>query len=261
MVAAKSWKYLNSLEVWGGKVRIDDHNLAKIMRCLPNLRKFCVKGSQVGTFTSSILLSESPTVNYAMNVHMVHKFLTGFPNLTRFRANKIETEEALHEEPWVCTKLKTLSLFFDLGDQSNQWSILNSETWKPSPDIPMDSFRTIYSQLARLTQLDILDTQRHFPTKLLIQREPEYTIHGQRTIGFRLEEGLELLASLTKLRDLRMQQPPHGMRSEDADWIKENWPELEVLDHGGWNFHKSGIYHRHPNGRIIRPGMLRQHEQ
>ncbi|KAF8978760.1 hypothetical protein BGZ46_006160 [Entomortierella lignicola] len=167
---------------------------------------------------------------------MVRDLLANCPNLTSFSANKIELEDAVHGKPWVCERLRKLALYFDFGDPSNSCHVWNSRTWvHKERNIPKEDLHIVYSRLARLTQLETLDLQRHFHPKLLIQKfRPPATMYYPPTLRLQLSEGLELLSTLKRLRKIFIQDMWRNIKLEEALWIRENWPELEAIDIG-WN--------------------------
>ncbi|KAG0307457.1 hypothetical protein BGZ98_000247 [Dissophora globulifera] len=177
----------------------------------------------------------------------VQRLLTNCPNLESFSANRLDLAEAILPEPWVCVRLRRLALYFDLGRIEDSWTPgsalkramqsgteTNQKQSSEEQGFDHDDLqrrRIIYSHLARLQRLEVMNLTRAFRPRDLVQRvrAPAY-FECPPTLRFQLEEGLGELATLVNLRRLTF---PNGVKHigiGEARWMVQHWPALEHLD-------------------------------
>ncbi|KAF9582591.1 hypothetical protein BGW38_010997 [Lunasporangiospora selenospora] len=187
---------------------------------------------------------------------MVLDILSGCPLLERFTADRVHGEEVYRDErPWVCTRLKRLVLFFDLGapeipkcliDHVYGGPPLESEhEGEDGRDLPEDYEigkrllairQSIYGRLGTLHRLEVLDLKRR-----IHPRHVSYSPWSQgdsfegrpmrwitcRMLALRLREGLHSLRSLTQLVHVELSDTP-CFRMEEYSWKQEFWPKVQL---------------------------------
>ncbi|KAF9904139.1 hypothetical protein EC991_002974, partial [Linnemannia zychae] len=159
----------------------------------------------------------------------------------------IELQDAI-DSPWVCKKLKVL----ELGVMVPKMADLESNQgpyYKRSPTVRLSDAETdllaqyeqFYRQIGSLTSLTHLtlqavSTKQGNPSPVLYYQElepfPAMLTLGNGTSG---RPGfLNLLAGLTQLKELQgsvdsnNDEAKETMRWEEAQWMKQHWPSLEV---------------------------------
>ncbi|KAG0289889.1 hypothetical protein BGZ96_006639 [Linnemannia gamsii] len=98
--------------------------------------------------------------------------------------------------------------------------------------------RLIYNQLAKMTNLKVLDLgmefrgPRDFLSKPMIQRGAqvyrEYNLFLD-TLELSLASGLDRLATLDKLEVFGFESVDHRIDEEELQWMAERWPRLRIM--------------------------------
>ncbi|KAF9438680.1 hypothetical protein BGZ76_005823 [Entomortierella beljakovae] len=137
---------------------------------------------------------------------MVNILMCSCPNLRQLKAKILYGVDILGDslaessgpsvQEWICTRLETLSIRFDLQDINSQIPILE--------------------RIANLKQLT------HFHLM-----EDNFEAHPTITIS--LGSGLDILKSLRRLRFVTIPGINHSMTEVDIEWILNNWKNLECL--------------------------------
>ncbi|KAI8349988.1 hypothetical protein B0O80DRAFT_458802 [Mortierella sp. GBAus27b] len=109
-----------------------------------------------------------------------------------------EDNRVIHPQEWVCTGLRTLSLYIrGLMNEPDEWQ------------------REVLRQLSRLTRLEVL-------------RVGDYDGPSEDGLDLTLGSGLGILSSLN-LRELDFTGVRQEMDENDVKWILEAWPRLSHL--------------------------------
>jgi len=144
-------------------------------------------------------------------------------------------EIASREIPWVCVKLRHLSICVEY--RLDPHSDNDQDRHQESARI----LRKVYRQLARLSGLRTLviqggcDTMRRAAAVRARGRPMGDGVAGPRNhdrcLEFRLEFGLDQLSTWKCLKLLDMSGlDPHGMKENDLAWIAREWPALERIE-------------------------------
>lgn len=161
-------------------------------------------------FLETLNISSCPWVSSAMSLQL----LMSCPQLTMFCANILDARDILgitvdeqdrptaplHPQDWVCTNLKTLSVFIcGLEGKHAEWQPL------------------VLRQLARMDKLERLHIGLN---------HPQLTSDG---IDLRLACGLDILSSLKHLRAITFHGLLQRMDEDDIRWMLAAWPDLQLL--------------------------------
>lgn len=126
---------------------------------------------------------------------MVQLVLESCPLLRAVRAPRIEASLILKGKRWACLDL--CSFFVTIVLDSDELSVGCQS-------------RMVYVQLARLTQLEILDIRAHGQKRI-------------QSLDLRLESGLFQLSSLKSLRRLFYAGTIQYIAMEDVQWMRQHW--------------------------------------
>lgn len=132
---------------------------------------------------------------------VIQDMLCSLPSLEVFEGDEIADTDILeNDRPWICTKLKELSLTFTPVAKSNQ--------------------KDIASRIARLNKLQKLDLdQSSLPMYLTDENYDDVT------------GDLDMLRTLKELRQFRVLECDGVIWNlTEANWVVENWPCLEILE-------------------------------
>ncbi|KAF9364730.1 hypothetical protein BGX34_000624 [Mortierella sp. NVP85] len=125
----------------------------------------------------------------------------------------------IHPPEWACKNLQTLEIgIWGLHKGTPGWQ------------------EAVLKQLARLTQLRVLD----------VQAGSDIT----DGLAFRLASGLDILSSLTMLETLRLGTIWQDMGEQEIEWIVKAWPRLSSIH--GWVHHSQ-------NRRIELKSLFKRH--
>ncbi|KAF9180691.1 hypothetical protein BGZ51_006040 [Haplosporangium sp. Z 767] len=260
-----AWPHLSELEVQGKEVKIEDHHLATILGMRANstldaivnsswsisssqsrpgrpFQRLHLRGSKFGSQATMALLSPAGKHTAVLREldlskcdqvtsGMVSDILTSCARLQFFAANRIEMPELINGKPWVCTGLKNLVLFFDVGEPGGG-ILAGSANAVPNSE-NRERRKLVYSRLATLLRLETLDLSLRCSIRLLSQLV-DMNGMGLAPLTLRLElsEGLDLLSTLTRLRRVVIPDNVKCCEAEDMQWMVNNWPALEYLDIG-----------------------------
>ncbi|KAF9359096.1 hypothetical protein BGX34_008542 [Mortierella sp. NVP85] len=131
----------------------------------------------------------------------IRDILFSCPRLEILRAKIVRGRDVASGGPWVCQRLRELSIGFVFGE---------SEL-----GLQQEVFRRL-STLTRLEQLVILGEDALFG--------------GDRMLEFRLENGMEQLASLQQLIAIGFgDTSPPQMGQRDVIWMLANWKKLRTI--------------------------------
>ncbi|KAK3810169.1 MAG: hypothetical protein J3Q66DRAFT_64061 [Benniella sp.] len=209
MIAAKTWPHLHSigLEHQG----IPEEDLIRIMNSLQRmtcLQAKCLSVIQPGTMdlvrphfasltTLNLGLYADPSTN-----RIAQEILSSCPLLERLLFDKVDATAVAEGKPWVCTRLKLLSLHF-------QFDPLTISDIQPR----------VFEQIARLYRLDYLRLRDVFGTL------PPF----QTTVDLRLENGLDKLSTLRSLRVIDFDNSIQKMGEKEIEWVLEHWTSLDMI--------------------------------
>ena len=144
-----------------------------------------------------------------LGVQSVKSAMTGPPGISKKKmAQLVPLPKSIHLPEWACKNLETLRI--DIGglrDKEPEWQ------------------RAVLKQLAKLKQLRVLG-----------RGTVSHSGVGSRDgLDLRLEAGLEILSSLTKLERLRYGPLWQEMSERDIKWMVKAWPRFSYLF--GWVHH------------------------
>ncbi|KAG0093479.1 hypothetical protein BGZ93_007861 [Podila epicladia] len=190
----------------------------------------------------------------SMDRATVQTVLTSAPLLEVLVAGAISVQDMVQGPPWVSTRLRRLSVFFDLGEMvlekgcdnvsgEKRWEEISGSASNGS--VPsqgtlqtvilatssrkrQECTRHVFRQLSILTSLVQLQMNR---SALLQFKERE--VKADQFLDFSLRGGLEMLSTLKRLENVRLpvEKPVCQCYSiEDVEWMLRAWPRLQGID-------------------------------
>ncbi|KAG0327461.1 hypothetical protein BG000_000948 [Podila horticola] len=143
---------------------------------------------------------------------MAQRILENCPNLTNVSLALLSMQDVVNGQPWQATRLQYLQVDLVSLEGACRMAAGGNED---SRMIPLQQMR-VFEQLAKLTDL------RH----LAIGHDDKIR---RPSLEFRVEHGLTLLKSLTRLRHLSLEGTVQDMTEEDADWLGQNLRHLDTI--------------------------------
>ncbi|KAG0031865.1 hypothetical protein BGZ82_006815 [Podila clonocystis] len=202
----------------------------------------------------SSLISVDLSYISGMDRATVQIVLTSAPLLEVLVAGAVSVQDMAQGPPWVSTRLRRLSVFFDMGEmvqekgsdvvlrekeseeisgsasnvstpsqETLQSVILATSSWKRQ-----EYTRHVFRQLSVLTSLVQLQINRNAQLRF-----KERGVQVGRFLDFSLRGGLEILSTLKRLENVRLpvEKPVcqcYGV--EDVEWMLRAWPRLQGID-------------------------------
>ncbi|KAG0340785.1 hypothetical protein BG004_006279 [Podila humilis] len=219
--------------------KIQDESFAQVIELIPQLTRLHVAKTLFGSIATRVLLQGRGPHMQVINVldcSDVTKvesqaLLMGCPALKEFYAPVVSALGMLGSK-WVCTGLEVLDICIADIDQL------------PSPSYPRH--RAVYTQLSVLAKLQVLRLgdlgfasvpDRRIaivpgyiePRSASPQDRQQQNHQLKYVLDMRLESGLGLLSTLTKLRELNVVKLHAAMEFADLQWIVQNWRRLRVV--------------------------------
>ncbi|KAF9278768.1 hypothetical protein BGZ74_003006 [Mortierella antarctica] len=190
----------------------------------------------------------------SMDRATVQTVLTSSPLLEVLVAGAVSVQDMMQGPPWVSTRLRRLSVFFDMGGmvpengsdimlgQKGSEEICGSASnvSTPSQDAlqsvilatssrkRQECMRHVFRQLSVLTSLVQLQMNRNVQLQFT-----ERGVKADQFLDFSLRGGLEMLSTLKRLEYVRLpvEKPVcqcYGV--EDVEWMLRAWPRLRGID-------------------------------
>ncbi|KAF9109799.1 hypothetical protein BGX27_007173 [Mortierella sp. AM989] len=159
------------------------------------------------------------------------EILTSCPSLESFKASHITAQEIFEAGPWVCTGLRQLVIFIDMGFGSDALC----RRFTPEE---IQQCRAVYSQLSALKglrKLDMLSTyaQALGHTNSLARVLSNGRQHLPVPLPLNLKAGLDQLAKLTNLEEISFWSGGQAIRMRELLWMVNHWKRLKNIA-GGW---------------------------
>ncbi|KAF9169123.1 hypothetical protein BGX21_007278 [Mortierella sp. AD011] len=184
----------------------------------------------------SLILRVCPSVTSAM----VQGILSGCLSLETLDVNVIQGTDLVRIEPeseapeavvlgkdWVCLKLRSLSVYFDLsstGADIDQSTSEGKERFNRQRQLEQEH---AFRQLSRLKGLKTL---------VFHDRLNRGSVKQSLELKLKSRVGeLDQLSTLTELETIQFDDTDQDMSEEEIDWMSEHWPKLFAL---------SGTFHR-----------------
>ncbi|KAF9308028.1 hypothetical protein BG003_011738 [Podila horticola] len=188
-----------------------------------------------------------------MDRSAVQTALTSAPLLEVLVAEAVSVQDMVQGPPWVSTRLRRLSVFFDMGEmvqeesgdavsrenESEEISGSASNASTPSQETPQSVIlatnspkrqeytRHVFRQLSVLTSLVQLQMNRNAQLRF-----KERGVKA-RFLDFSLRGGLAMLSTLKRLEIVRLpvEKPVcQYCDVEDVEWMLRAWPRLQGID-------------------------------
>ncbi|KAF9389832.1 hypothetical protein CPB97_010562 [Podila verticillata] len=198
IISGGSLQRLEHLIICNG-VGFKDVELHVCLGEIPRLANLCITAGDFGHLSFKNLVRHFDSLRHLSLTRcklvtgaMVQRVLQSCPQLVYLAAPRIEASQIISRKRWLCLGLKTLKVCI----------VLNSKDYS----IGLQS-RMVYVQLARLTQLEILNIA---PDKGKVVQ----------SLDLRLSSGLYQLSSLKKLGELHCNGTIQRMSLEDVQWMR-----------------------------------------
>lgn len=182
-------------------VGFKDVELHAFLGEIPRLANLCITAGDFGHLSFQNLVRHFDTLSHLSLTRckhvtgaMVQRVLESCPKLVYLAAPRIEASQIISRKRWLCLGLKVLRACI----------VLDSKDYS----IGLQS-RMVYVQLARLTQLKVLNIA---PDRGKVVQ----------SLDLRLSSGLYQLSSLTKLGELRYNGTIQSMSLEDVQWMQHH---------------------------------------
>jgi hypothetical protein len=194
-----------------------DEEIARGLFCrLPSLKNLRLDGGFFGPLCFDTLRERhfgslrSLCLGYACDFpgEMALKALQECTNLEVFEIESLCLKDFRSTSPgvWACLGLKCLRVSFESEP---------ADIEDPEADM------LLFEQLSRLTSLQELEMRRCAGYPIDFTKVP--------VLKLRLNSGLALLSTLTRLVVVNVTETDQEMQSEDVEWMLEHWPLLKQL--------------------------------
>ncbi|KAF9140860.1 hypothetical protein BG015_001497 [Linnemannia schmuckeri] len=215
------WPYLDSLEFCRLYNKLGKE-LVLLLQAFPNpltaLRlKNCTFNSRVLTVLKDKKFESLKILKIYANCGITSKatldILTSCPNIEVFRSTHIYAGDIDPSKPWVCKRLRSLTVCFIHRETASNRAVLDLQ---------------VYAQLAKMTDLTRLDLGQY--SMGYTTSDPEFHLmDAMNTLDLRLKAGLGQLSTLTKLRFFGYANSFQVTGQAEILWMMENWKELRTL--------------------------------
>lgn len=215
------WPYLDSLEFSRLYNKLGKE-LVLLLQAFPNpltaLRlKTCAFNSRVLALLKDKKFESLRILKIYANCGITSKatldILTSCPNIEVFRSTHIFASDINPSKPWVCKRLRSLTVCFIHRESTPNRVALDQQ---------------VYTQLAKLTDLTRLDLGQYSMGYTI--SDPEFHLKdAMNTLDLRLKAGLGQLSTLTKLRFFGYANSFQVTGQAELSWMMEHWRELRTL--------------------------------
>ncbi|KAF9120375.1 hypothetical protein BGW39_011468 [Mortierella sp. 14UC] len=228
------WPHLEDLNVYG--IAASDEVMATVIRHLPPLKRLSLGSGSFGPlslqhlrerlFGSLKTLALSGCDNFTSP--MVLEVLSNCQQLEEFMAPIVSIKDLRTiPQPWVCRGLRCLEVVF-INDEDDSDDTGNDEPDAAGGDssggVSKSFSWVVFEHLSTLHRLEVLNIS---PTNIWFRTDPRTNkLKGPQ---FRLDVGLGQLATLTRLKELSLDNTKQDLRREDVEWMLEQWLMLEKL--------------------------------
>jgi hypothetical protein len=196
-------------------------NFFELLRALPALITLCLEHCQI-THSGFRQLRERQFESLrtlkifagcGFTSKMTLEVLTSCVNLEVFRSTHIYAHDLDPQRPWVCKRLRSLTICF-----------LHRET---NPDrVALDQH--VYTQLAQLTTLVRLDLSQ-YPMGYTLSDPEFHLMDALNTLDIRLKAGLGKLSTLSRLQFFGFGNSFQVTSEAEILWILEHWKSLKTV--------------------------------
>ncbi|KAG0346514.1 hypothetical protein BG005_000698 [Podila minutissima] len=196
----------------------DAHGLSLCLEAMECLEVLDISQGRRGGIPLKALKHHLPTLQQILlakgskiPIKMLQTILQSCPLLTKFEATQLMVSDVIKGKPWVCAELRTLRV--DVVVKGHDPDTIGTES------------RAVFEKLSKLAQLE----------HLIIRGWND--LSSCQGLDLRLESGLLLLSTLTKLQYLEFMFTIQNMSAEDIAWMKKYRTQLEQVigrgnDHG-----------------------------
>ncbi|KAI8348078.1 hypothetical protein B0O80DRAFT_186731 [Mortierella sp. GBAus27b] len=201
-LSAGTWTKLSELKIQG--YRFPDEQLALMIKSVNEMTVFELYDSFIMRDSYLALRRHFPFLrhlntfqglNPLINTAMSIDVLTSCPRLEYFHMGQVMSELIPRTPSWVyANSLKTLRVHFIITKEQDQARFQ----------------RLCHRMLSELVQLE--------------------TLHLSGSLNIQLDNGLELLASLSKLRALTIHTFTQELTTSEVEWMISHWKKLESVD-------------------------------
>ncbi|KAF9325112.1 hypothetical protein BG006_011387 [Podila minutissima] len=203
-----------------GSATLPRESVGYVLDALKDLESLMLFGCAIGeslfrSMTRHFLSLTSLDVmdSFQTKSSMAQRILENCPNLTHVSLALLCMQDVVNGRPWQATRLQHLQV--DLVSLEGACRMAAGGN-KDSRMIPLQQMR-VFEQLSKLPDL------RHLAIgHLKTIRRP--------SLEFRVEHGLTLLKSLTRLTHLSLEGTVQDMTEEDADWLGQNLRNLDTVE-------------------------------
>ncbi|KAI8345234.1 hypothetical protein B0O80DRAFT_474686 [Mortierella sp. GBAus27b] len=156
--------------------------------------------------------------------------LSSCPNLKSLMAKDLNAQDILKEgnRPWVCRGLEELTIFIHMGFGRHG-------LYRRLTDEELDQSRAIFKRLATFKQLRSLD-MLSYPISRMLRLPYHHPDNGEwlsiTPFHFRLQAGLDELAGLNQLVDVRFWAGSHAIFKKEIVWMVDHWKRLRNMGAG-----------------------------
>lgn len=144
---------------------------------------------------------------------MTLEILTSCPNIEVFRSTHIFVGDVDPSQPWVCKRLRSLTVCFIHKESTPNRAALD---------------QNVYTQLAKMTDLTRLDLGQYSMGYTTSDSE-FHLMDAMNTLDLRLKAGLGQLSTLRKLRFFGFAFSFQVTGEAELSWMMEHWKELRTL--------------------------------
>ncbi|GJJ71527.1 hypothetical protein EMPS_03877 [Entomortierella parvispora] len=230
------WPFLERLEIV--MTQFSDQELAEILEAMPRPLKTLRMDKTAFAEASTRALLESGEGHHRKSLEslslvgcadlqgsMVQQFLCEMPRLRKLHARVLTDQDmAKDPRPWVCQNMRYLQVGF-------VYQLLSENSAEQPVEVASEGQlprSALFDRLAGLSNLHTLGFMNSQPVE---ERTGAQRKHTTRPDFHKLliQNGLDVLKSLTGLQFLLFGETDQDLTSEEAQWMVDHWPRLRVV--------------------------------
>lgn len=213
-----------------------DGQLSELVGKMRQLEGLSVQGTRFGPSTFTMLRETGFMQSlrkiglrkcFDVSSRMVQRIMETCVHLEDLDAERIESNDILQGEPWVCMGLRIIKLDFVINEVFTEGQVMKDRELVSNNLRPIQLL--LLTRLAELTRLESI---------MFTYSEPE--MPREYMMDLRCDRGLQLLGTWTRLRHFGVEELQR-MRAVEIEWMLKTWPQLEEV---------SGNLHTNPSKNL-----------
>ncbi|KAF9367784.1 hypothetical protein CPB97_005333 [Podila verticillata] len=228
-----------------------DGQLSELVGKMRQLEGLLVQGTRFGSSTFT-MLQETGFIHslrkiglrkcFEVSSRMVQQIMETCVHLEDLDAERIESNDILQGEPWVCMGLQRIKLDFVIHEVFTEGQVMKDRTLVSDNMRPVQLL--LLTRLAELTRLEYI---------VFTYTEP--TMPREYMMDLRCNTGLQLLGTWTRLKHFGVAELQR-MKAVEIEWMLKTWPQLEEVS---GNLHTDPSRNRDLFKLLAKRGIFEEH--